>query len=59
MLQNKGGLWKSNDLWNFTTKDNLIYIENISKTKVLGTTNGKFVKNKKATAVECTILKYL
>ena len=29
----------SNEEWNFKTKDDLIYIENISKTKVLGATN--------------------
>jgi hypothetical protein len=39
MLKNKKGLWKSVDLWNFKTKDDdLIYIENTSKTKVLETT---------------------
>ena len=27
----------SDDEWNFKTKDDMIYIENISKTKVLGT----------------------
>ena len=37
MLINKEGLWTSDDEWNFKTKDDLIYIENISKTKVLGT----------------------
>ena len=36
MLQNKDGLWTSDDEWNFKTKDDFIYIENISKTKVLG-----------------------
>ena len=39
MLLNKKGLWTSDDEWNFKTKDDLIYIENISKGKVLGTTN--------------------
>ena len=40
ILINKKGLWKSVDLWNFKTKDDgLIYIENMSKTKVLETTN--------------------
>ena len=29
----------TDDEWNFTTKDDMIYIENISKTKVLGTSN--------------------
>ena len=37
MLLNKKGLWTSDDEWNFKTKDGLIYIENISETKVLGT----------------------
>ena len=46
MLKNKKGLWKSVDLWNFKTKDDdLIYIENTSKTKVLGaTSNGKVIQ---------------
>ena len=39
MLQNKEGIWKSNDMWNFTSKGDLICIENINKTKVWGTTN--------------------
>ena len=44
MLQNKEGLWKSNDAWNFKTENNdLIYIENTSKTKVLGITNNNEV----------------
>ena len=34
MLKNKG-LWNSDEEWNFKTKEDLIYIENISKTKVL------------------------
>ena len=35
-LKNKEGLWKSDDLWNFKFRDDgLLYIENISKTKVL------------------------
>ena len=38
------GLWTSDEEWNFRTKDDLIYIENISKTKVLGATrNGKVI----------------
>ena len=37
MLLNKKGVWTSDDEWNFKTKDDLIYIENISETKVLGT----------------------
>ena len=39
MLQNKAGLWKSDDAWNFKTKDDLIYIENISNAKFLGITD--------------------
>ena len=41
MLQNKADyLWMSDEEWNFNqTKDGLIYIENISKAKVLGATN--------------------
>ena len=39
-LENREGLWKSNDRWNFKSKDDdLIYIENTSKTKVLERTN--------------------
>ena len=35
MLKNKAGLWKSVDSWIFKTKDDdVIYIENTSKTKV-------------------------
>ena len=46
LLKNKAGLWKSTDLWTFTTKDNdFIYIENTSKTKVLGaTSDGKVIQ---------------
>ena len=40
-LENKEGLWKSDDMWNFRSKDDdstqdddFIYIENTSKTKV-------------------------
>ena len=46
MLKNKAGLWKSVDSWTFKTKDDdLIYIENTSKTKVLGaTSNGKVIQ---------------
>ena len=44
MLHNKEGLWKSNDMWNFTIKEELIYVENINETKVWGTTNdGKVI----------------
>ena len=39
VLYNHGGLWMSDEEWNFKAKDNLIYIENISRSKVLGTTN--------------------
>ena len=40
MLKNKDGLWKSIDSWIFKTKgDDMIYIENTSKTKVLGSTS--------------------
>ena len=38
MLKTKAGLWTSDEEWSFKTKDDLIYIENISNTKVLGTT---------------------
>ena len=39
-LLNKEGLWSSDDEWIFNqTKNGLIYIENISKAKRLGTTN--------------------
>jgi hypothetical protein len=46
LLKNKAGLWKSVDSWTFKTKDDdLIYIENTSKTKVLGaTSNGKVIQ---------------
>ena len=38
MLKNKEEIWKSNDSWVFKPKDDdLIYIENTSKTKVLET----------------------
>ena len=39
MLQNKDGLWKSYDLWKFSSNADLIYIQNINKSKVLSTTN--------------------
>jgi len=39
-LENKEGVWKSDDLWIFKPKDDdLIYIENTSKAKVLGATS--------------------
>ena len=46
MLKDKTGLWKSVDSWTFKTKgDDLIYVENTSKTKVLGaTSNGKVIQ---------------
>ena len=44
VLRNAGDMfWTSDDVWNFKTKDDLIYIENISKAKVLGTTNNSKV----------------
>ena len=45
MLQNKEGIWKSNDMWNFNhINGSLVRIENINKTKVWGTTNlGKVI----------------
>ena len=41
ILKNKADhLWMSDEEWNFNkTKDDLFYMENISKTKVLGATN--------------------
>ena len=39
MLQNKEGIWKSNDMWNFTTKEDLIWIENINNKTIWGITN--------------------
>ena len=46
MLKDKAGLWKSVDSWTFKTKDDdLIYIENTSKIKVLGaTSNGRVIQ---------------
>ena len=45
-LENKEGLWTSDDLWNFESKNNgNICIENTSKTKVLGaTSDGKVIQ---------------
>ena len=45
-MENKAGLWKSNDSWIFKNKtDGLISIENTSKRKVLGaTSDGKVVQ---------------
>ena len=39
MLQNKDQIWTSDEEWVLKTKNNLIYIENTSTKKVLGTTN--------------------
>ena len=45
ILKNKAELWKSVDSWIFKTKDDdMIYIENTSKTRVLGaTSDGKVI----------------
>ena len=49
MLKNKEGAWKSDDDWEFKPQINgLIYIENTSKTKVLGSTSdGKVIEEVK------------
>ena len=49
MLKNKEGAWKSDDDWKFKPQINgLIYIENTSKTKVLGSTSdGKVIEEVK------------
>ena len=50
MLENKAGLWRSNDSWIFKTNDDdrLIYVENTSKAKVLETTrDGKVIQKEK------------
>ena len=46
ILKNKAGLWKSVDSWIFKSKDDdVIYVENISKTRVLGaTSDGKVIQ---------------
>ena len=45
MLKNEAGLWKSVDSWIFKTKDNILIIENTSKTKVSGaTSDGKVIQ---------------
>ena len=46
MLQNKKELWKSaeDQEWKFTSKGDLIRIENIKKEKVFGTTDDSKVK---------------
>ena len=45
LLKNKAGVWKSDDSWIFKPKDNdLIYIENTSKAKILGaTSDGNYI----------------
>ena len=49
MLKNKEGAWKSDDDWEFKPQINgLIYIENTSNTKVLGSTSdGKVIEEVK------------
>ena len=50
---NKSNIWKSNDKWSFKPAEGtMVYIENVSKSKVLGTENDlvieeKFVENKR------------
>ena len=39
ILYNYDGLWMSDEEWKFKAKHDLFYIENISRSKVLGTTN--------------------
>ena len=39
MLINKEGLWMSDEKWKFKTKNDFVYIENISRGKVLETTS--------------------
>ena len=44
-LENKEGVWKSDDSWIFTAKGNEYIIENNSKSKVLGaTSDGKVIQ---------------
>ena len=45
-MENKAtDLWKSQDEWKFGKKDEMYYIENVTKKKVLGTTNfGKVIE---------------
>ena len=45
-LENKAAdLWKSQDEWKFGTKGEMYYIENVTKNKILGTTNfGKVIE---------------
>ena len=53
VLQNKARLWMSDEEWNFDANDDLIYIQNISKSLVLATANDEkvileaFAKGKK------------
>ena len=46
LLKDEAGLWKSVDSWIFKTRDDdMIYIENTSKTKVLeATSDGKVIQ---------------
>ena len=39
ILKNKANLWVSTDEWNIKTNDDFVYIENVSKNKVLGSTD--------------------
>ena len=43
LLKNLKGIWKSVDLWNLKTKDDLVYIENTTKGKVLAISNNNQV----------------
>jgi hypothetical protein len=45
VLENKEGVWKSHDFWSFRPKeDDLFYIHNTNKSKVLGaTSDGKVI----------------
>ena len=45
-MENKAtDLWKSQDEWKFGKKEEMYYIENVTKKKVLGTTNfGKVIE---------------
>ena len=53
MLKDKAGLWKSDDSWTFTNQDDdLMYIENTSKTKVLGAKN-RFLSDGKVILEVC------
>ena len=56
-LENKKGVWKSDDLWIFQPKDDdLIYINNTSKAKVLGATcNTFFSKSQNKAVTLCTV----